>query len=285
MRYSARSLASYYREMASGGGQTLISVRGEARRTVTPDLASLYSKVTQIADSKSAATAAAGARVTELLAEFAELGAQALTVQTTRSPVTWSMHSIQTHEQYADKRTGEHGPTGRHVATANVVVSVRDFALLNAVSGVLTSRDEADLHSVSRSVDEDNPEWALVRADAIHAALLKGQDYASALGGSIVAVEHVADAGLLGGETSGHIGWRQSGSFAEGVAGESSGGLSMDPVRKCSARPSKHASVRSSGPYLSGDPSGDIRSVASDRARADVGASRVAPELRLSTTR
>lgn len=52
------------------------------------------------------------------------------------------------------------------------------------------------------SVDDDNPDWALVRADAISAALFKGQDYASALGGSVVAVEHVADAGLLGGDTS-----------------------------------------------------------------------------------
>lgn len=56
-------MASYYREMASVGGQTFISVRGEARRTVAPDLASLHLTVIQIADSKSAATAAAGAVV------------------------------------------------------------------------------------------------------------------------------------------------------------------------------------------------------------------------------
>lgn len=97
------------------------------------------------------------------------------------------MHSIETRAEYANKGIGEHGPTGRHVASATMIVSVRDFALLNAVRGVLTSRDEANVHTVNWSVDDDNPEWALVRADAIHAALLKGQDYASALGGSIVA--------------------------------------------------------------------------------------------------
>jgi uncharacterized protein YggE len=215
--------------MASGGGHSLISVRGEARRTVAPDSASLYSTVTQVADSKGAASAAAGARVTELLAELAELGAQALTMDTMRSPVTWSIQSIQTHEEYGATRTGEHGPTGRFESSATLVVNVRDFALLNAVSGVLTSRDEADVHSVNWSVDEDNREWALVRADAIHAALLKGQDYAAALGGSIVGVEHVADAGLLGGEQSGHLG-RVPRSFALQASGPDSGGVSLDPV-------------------------------------------------------
>jgi hypothetical protein len=83
----------------------------------------------------------------------------------------------------------------------NVLISVRDFALLDGVGGLLTGRDEINVHSVSWSVDDDNPDWALVRAHAIQAALLKGQDYASALAGSVVRVEHVADAGLLGGAT------------------------------------------------------------------------------------
>lgn len=165
-------------------------------------------------ESKNTAAAAAAATFKQVLAELAELGGHALTVRTTRSSLTWSTHSIQTHDEYDhDKNSGTHGPTGRHRASVNVLISVRDFALLDGVGGLLTSRDAINVHSVSWSVDDDNPDWALVRADAIQAALRKGQDYASALGGSVVRVEQVADAGLLGGETSGRMSRQSSGAY------------------------------------------------------------------------
>jgi uncharacterized protein YggE len=215
--------------MASGDEHTVLSVRGEARRTVASDQASVFGAVTEVADSKAAAAASVAGALQEVLAELAGLGGQPLTVQSTRSPLTWSTHSIQTHEEYDhDRRTGEHGPTGRHRATANLVISVRDFALLDAVGRLVTSRDDVDVHSVSWSVDDDNPEWAVVRADAIHAALLKGQDYASALGGTVVRVEHVADAGLLGGDASVPMALDRRALSARG--GAESGTASLDPL-------------------------------------------------------
>lgn len=215
--------------MLCGEGHTLLSVRGEARHTVPPDQVSLYSAVTEVADSKSAASSAAAATLAAILAELADVGGQALTVQSTRSPITWSTQSFQTHEEYDhNKHTGEHGPTGRHRASASVLINVRDFALLNAVGAVLTSRDAVEVHSVNWSADDDNPDWELVRADAIHAALLKGQDYASALGGSVVRVEHIADAGLLGGEMSAQL--RGGMDMAFGAGRAESGGVSLDPV-------------------------------------------------------
>jgi uncharacterized protein YggE len=221
----------YNLAMASADGHTLISVRGEARRTVAPDEASLYSKVTRVADSKRAAAAAAAVSLTELFAELADVGAVALTVQTTRSPITWSTQSIQTHEEYGEIQPGAHGMTGRHVATGTVLVGVRDFAAMDEVSSVLTSRDEFDVLFVSWSVDDDNRDWPLVRADAIHTALVKGQDYASALGGSIVRVEHVADAGLLdGGESSGRVRLDASTAAMARRNDGDSGGMSLDPV-------------------------------------------------------
>lgn len=63
---------------------------------------------------------------------------------------------------------------------------------------MVTEKNTTNVHHVQWSVDHDNPEWSVVRADAIQAALLKGQDYAAALGGSVTSVDHVADAGLLG---------------------------------------------------------------------------------------
>jgi uncharacterized protein YggE len=59
------------------------------------------------------------------------------------------------------------------------------------------SPDHLHVVGVSWHVDSDNPAWRDVRADAIAEAIAKGRDYATALGGTVTRVEHVADAGLL----------------------------------------------------------------------------------------
>ncbi len=133
---------------------------------------------------------------------------------------------MQTHEEHAhNKITGEHGPTGRHQASVSLLITVRDFAMLEGVATTVTGRDSVEVHSVSWSVDEDNAQWALVRADAIRAALLKGQDYAAALGGTVVSVDHVADAGLLGGDNHG----RMPSNFSMAASG-GGGEMSLTPV-------------------------------------------------------
>ncbi len=91
---------------------------------------------------------------------------------------------------------------------------------------MLTARDAVAVHSVQWSVDDDNPEWGQVRADAIRAALVKGRDYASALGGLVKSVEHVADAGLLGGESLG----QNNVAFAAMSRGAAPEAASLDPV-------------------------------------------------------
>ena len=106
-------------------------------------------------------------------------------------------------------------------------LTVRDFALIADVTATLSQWDAVDVESVTWSVDEDNVEWAAVRADAISAALRKGRDYAQALGGSIVSIDHVADAGLLGGDDSGARRRPQNLSAPLGAFG---GAPSLDPV-------------------------------------------------------
>jgi hypothetical protein len=83
---------------------------------------------------------------------------------------------------------------------------------------------------VSWLVDDDNPEWALVRGDAIKAALNKGRDYAAALGGSVIGVDHVADAGLLGGDGSGIAASRARAYTAQATMGGGGEDTSVDPV-------------------------------------------------------
>ena len=183
-------------------------------------------------DSKTSAITGIQPALSALLGDLTHLGGVVLTADTMRAALTWSTQSIRTHEEYDHNTgTGEHGPTGRHLASVSMRITVRDFSLLADVSGVVTGRDVIDVESVSWSVDDDNRQWALVRADAIGAALRKGRDYAAALGGVVTSIDHVADAGLLGIDNLNRRG-RVSANFSM-TSMESDGGradLSLDPV-------------------------------------------------------
>ncbi len=215
--------------MTNTQASTSLSVRGEAQRTTAPDEARVFSTVSAAADSKGEATSQVQEALAGILAVLDRLGGHPLTPESTRAALTWSAQSMRTQQEFAHhKVTGEHGPTGRQQSSVTLLVTIRDFALLEGVLAAMTSRDAVEVHSVSWSVDEDNREWALVRADAIRAAMLKGQDYAAALGGVITGVDHVADAGLLGGDGGG---WATR-SRAVAFAASGSGGddTSLDPV-------------------------------------------------------
>ena len=139
-----------------------LSVRGDARQTVAPDYVTLASTIDISRGSKGEALRAAAARLDHLIADLATLGAEALSVETERRPLTWSAQSATTYaEREHNDQTGHYEPTGRVTATVAVLIAVRDFGLL--------------------------------------AAIRKGRDYAAALGGSLRSVEHIADVGLLGG--------------------------------------------------------------------------------------
>lgn len=211
---------------------TTISVRGDAQRNVAPDQVQLHTTVSHLAGSKAEATAATKQATGELIEGLTGLGGTVLTVESMRTALTWSVHSMNTHEEYADKGALGHGPTGRHVCEVTLQVVVRDFGLLTDVAARLTGRDDIRVHAMNWAVDDDNPAWALVRADAIHAALRKGDDYAAALGGAVIAVVHVADAGLLGGDNAaGWVGQRAIGLSHMGAAGGSGPEeLTLDPV-------------------------------------------------------
>ncbi len=216
---------NYDPAMSDTQATTSLSVRGEAQRTTSPDEAKMFLTATATAGSKTAAVEQVQAVLSGVLAALARLGGSVLTAESTRAALTWSTQSMQTHEEHNhNKLTGEHGPTGRHQASVSVVITIRDFDLLGAVSMAVTGSDSLEIHSVSWSVDDENAQWALVRADAIRAALVKGQDYAAALGGTVVSVDHVADAGLLGGDNHGVRSYGMAASLGGG------GQVSLDPV-------------------------------------------------------
>jgi uncharacterized protein YggE len=206
--------------MTTPDAHTVISVRAESQRIVAPDRASIYVTVLARGDTKRAAYSDVTRSLGVVTAELAELGGEGLTALTTRAPLTWSIQSIHTSEEgFFDQTSGAKRPTGRHQASANLLINVRDFELLGRVEGIVTGHDVVNIGSVHWFVDEDNPARPQVRADAIRTALHKGQDYASALGGSIVSVEQIADAGLLGGDTWHDMAHRRGGDVPLGYGG------------------------------------------------------------------
>ncbi len=182
----------------------LLSVRGDARLTVPPDYVILSGAIELSRDSKAAAVRAAAAALDGLTADLAALGAVALSAETERSRLTWSAQSAATRpERKENEQTGNYEPTGQVSATVDVLIGVRDFGLLDALAVALATHESFNVRDASWHVDWDNPAWPQVRAAAIQAAIHKGHDYAAALGGSLQSVEHIADAGLLGGSRDG----------------------------------------------------------------------------------
>jgi uncharacterized protein YggE len=215
--------------MSGNDQEIVLSVRGDAQRTVAPDEATVSCAVNVLGDTKDEARAGAAASLDELTAGLVELGGQPLTPETSRAPLSWSAYSVQTYPEHGfNKNTGEHGPTGRHQATVALRVMVRDFGLVSRVEAIVGGVQHVELNYVNWSVDDDNAAWALVRADAIHAALAKGRDYATALDGSVTAVQQIADGGLLDGTQSVEFSGRRAARAVSAGGGEE--GLALDPV-------------------------------------------------------
>jgi len=215
----------------SDPGDLLLSVRGEARQTVSPDSATVAAAIEVSRASKTEALRAAAADLDSLTADLAAQGGVALDAGTGRRPLTWSARSATTHEERVpDGRTGRYEPTGRVTALVEVMITVRAFDLLDALGDVLATHETVSVHQVMWHVDWDNPAWPGTRAAAIQAAIRKGRDYAAALGGSLRSVQHIADAGLLGGDNAQprFMGGVAARAFSRG--GEESGTPSLDPV-------------------------------------------------------
>ena len=209
----------------------LVSVRGEARRMVPPDYALVAATIGSSRGSKAEAVRAAAVGLDSLTADLAARGGVALDAGTGKRPLTWSAQSVTTYAERAeDENTGQYQPTGQMTATVAVMIGVRAFELLDALGAVLAAREAVTVQEVTWHVDWDNPAWPDVRAAAVQAAIAKGRDYAAALGGALRGVEHIADAGLLGGDhaQSGFTGGRTV--RAPSWSGAEPDAPSLDPV-------------------------------------------------------
>ena len=214
----------------TSGGSPLLSVRAEARELVAPDYAVVDGLIEHSAGSKAEAVRSVAGSLDRLTADLAALGAVPFDEGAGRRPLTWSAHSAATREElYHDKDTMRMERTGQVTATVALQVTVRDLDRLDDLSGVLAAHPGLNVHGVTWQVDWDNPAWPQVRAAAIGAAIGKARDYAAALGATVRHVEHIADAGLLGGDTAPYYTARSL-AFSASGGGDQSGTPALTPV-------------------------------------------------------
>jgi uncharacterized protein YggE len=167
-----------------------LSVRAQATATVPPDLVVLSGAVRTMADDKASALAAAARALTALTDALSTLGAVPLDVDHLRAAVTWSARSVPTEDEMHDKAGGRWGKTGRVAAVVSVEITARDFDLLPEIESVLAGQAEFSVYGTTWGVDDDNPRWTQVRADAIRSAVAKARDYAAAGPGALRAHRH-----------------------------------------------------------------------------------------------
>jgi uncharacterized protein YggE len=175
----------------------VLSVQAEAHCLVEPDDVVLRCSVEITRATKRDALHNVGLALEDVLDGLRSLGGVVDTVETAQAPITWSAGSISTYPSYRD------GPDGRRsedvVAQVALTLVVRSLDRLDQLGDTLARQEFLRIGATTWRVDRDNPVWPEVRADAIQAAIAKGRDYAAALGGTLVRVEHVADLGLLAG--------------------------------------------------------------------------------------
>ena len=214
----------------NGGGSPLLSVRAEARQLVAPDYAVVDGLIEHTARSKVEAVRSVTGSLDRLTADLVALGAVPFDEGAGRRPLTWSAYSSATREElYHDKETMRMERSGLVIATVALRVTVRDLGRLDDLSGVLAAQPGLNVHGVMWHVDWDNPAWPQVRAAAINAAIGKARDYAAALGARLRQVEHIANAGLLGGDTAPYHMVRSL-AYAASGGGDQPGTPALTPV-------------------------------------------------------
>lgn len=172
-----------------------LSVRGEVERLVDPDSVVLDAQIAITRDDKESSLRAATVALDNLRAALEKVGAVVRTASTQRHPITWSTHRVTTTPEFDDVTKAQ---TGRITANVGIHITLRDFDLLDELEQITVEVSDLRIGYAHWAVDSDNPAWPEVRAEAIREAFRKGSHYAAALGASLVAVDHIADAGLLG---------------------------------------------------------------------------------------
>ena len=205
---------------------TTISVRGEARHVVPPDLVVISVLVNVHDAEKQVAIDRAGRAQTGVVDALRALRGVVLTVTSVDAPLTWATRSFTAHrdEEWDEHKARHH--VGWRVFVP-VAVTLRELSRLDDVSAAVSAVPDVDVNHAQWQVDARNPAWPVARAAAIADAITKARDYAAALRGEVTALVHIADEGLLGGPASPDRGVRAASGLARAEFGD---GPALDPA-------------------------------------------------------
>jgi uncharacterized protein len=187
--------------------ETYITVRGEARFEVEPEIATLSVTVGARDKDRDRAVAALAEQVRDIGELIRGHGdaVERLESQMIRVQPEWREADVK-----GIKPGGRRAPAS-YLAQAGFSVTVGDFAVLGELVSVLAGLDLVTLAGPEWRVRPDSPVHRDARLAAVRDSLSRARDYASAFGGRITGLVEAADAGLLNGGDSRGGHWVASG--------------------------------------------------------------------------
>jgi uncharacterized protein len=193
--------------MTSSPTLPTVAVTANAQREVVPDSFVLTGRVsTRSADSTTA--------LTELAARYRQLETAVAAL-----PPTFEIR----HE--AINNWPEGGRRQLWHATRAITVTGRDVAAVADAATAMASVPDVALEGPLWRVDRDNPAYAEMQAEAVHAARARAERYAAALGGTLGRLVELSDPGADGM----HYAMRAHGLAAGGAEAMDIAGIDLSP--------------------------------------------------------
>lgn len=165
----------------------LVTVRGEATRVGSPDLATLSVTVQAQAASAEkvrAALAADVARGQELLGEFDE---------SIEEKSTGGFHFSPVFDRRGEPQSAGRLGVRHFTGSVTTTVVVHDFAALSPIVIALGAVPQSQVHGPNWSLRRDNPLHAEARLAAIDDAMRRVRDYAAAFGATVADLVEISD--------------------------------------------------------------------------------------------
>jgi uncharacterized protein YggE len=197
-----------------------VAVRSTVYRDVTPDSFEVTVRLV-------CRTADAGAAATSLAAGFAR-------IEQTIDSLPGTDLTVERGAVSQRKAIWRDRPDGalitEWIAARHVVITGRDNeragAVMRAFAELTDTVDGIELHGPSWRLDNDNPAYGEVQADAVGEALARARRYAVTLGGRLGTLIELADTGLLDGGRVMH----EQAAFRGGGSGEGFETMDFTPV-------------------------------------------------------
>ncbi|MEV0563334.1 SIMPL domain-containing protein [Dactylosporangium sp. NPDC050588] len=198
---------------------TVVAVRGEAVREVDPELAEFTVTVVARDKDREATLTRLRERVEALRGLFDRYG-----------------DGIERRETSGLHVHPEMGKKGERVTaysgSVSTTVVVKDFAALGEMLLTVANQDQTHVHGPMWSLRPDSPVFKEVRRDAVADAIVRGKEYADALGAQVVDLLELSDPGLSRGSES----FAQFQAYDAGAMKRASYGgpapLELDPQRQ-----------------------------------------------------